>query len=374
MDFSLSEEQQLLKDSVDRFIREEYELPKRRELVASNDGYSEGNWAKMAELGWLGASLPEEYGGYGGGPVETMVVMEAFGRGLVVEPYFASVVMGGNFLVHGGKEAVKQELLPKLAEGKLKMAFAYAEKQARYDLNDVEFKAEKSGDGYVLNGEKGVVFHAASADKIVVSARTSGGSRDETGITVFLVDSGADGLSRRDYPTVDGLRASELTFANVAAEALLGEVDNGLSLIETVVQHGIAAVSAEAVGCMDVLLDTTNEYLKTREQFGQPIGKFQAVQHRMADMFIKCEEARSMCYLATMRLDESDAVERAKTTSATKVQIGESARFVGQQSVQLHGGMGMTDELSVGHYFKRLTMIDTLFGDHNYHLKRYSNM
>ena len=374
MDFSLSEEQQLLKDSVDRFIREEYELAKRRDLVASDDGYSEDNWAKMAELGWLGASLPEEYGGYGGGPVETMVMMEAFGRGLVVEPYFASVVMGGNFLVHGGEEAVKQELLPKLTEGKLKMAFAYAEKQARYDLLDIEFKAEKSGDGYVLNGEKGVVFHAASADKIVVSARTSGGSRDEAGITVFLVDSGADGLSRRDYPTVDGLRASELSFSNVAAEAVLGAVDNGLSLIETVVQHGIAAVSAEAVGCMDVLLDTTNEYLKTREQFGQPIGKFQAVQHRMADMFIKCEEARSMCYLATMRLGETDPVERAKTTSATKVQIGESARFVGQQSVQLHGGMGMTDELSVGHYFKRLTMIDTLFGDHNYHLKRYSNM
>ena len=374
MDFSLSEEQQLLKDSVDRFIREEYELPKRRELVASNDGYSEDNWTKMAELGWMGASLPEEYGGYGGGPVEIMVVMEAFGRGLVVEPYFASVVMGGNFLVHGGAEALKRELLPKLAEGKLKMAFAYAEKQSRYDLHDVEFKAEKDGDGYVLNGEKGVVFHAASADKIVVSARTSGGSRDEKGITVFLVDGGADGLSRRDYPTVDGLRASELAFDNVRAEAVLGEVDNGLPLIETVVQHGIAAVSAEAVGCMDVLLDTTNEYLKTREQFGQPIGKFQAVQHRMADMFIKCEEARSMCYLATMRLDETDAVERAKTSSATKVQIGESARFVGQQSVQLHGGMGMTDELNVGHYFKRLTMIDTLFGDHNYHLKRYSNM
>ncbi|NKB60403.1 MAG: pimeloyl-CoA dehydrogenase small subunit [Alphaproteobacteria bacterium] len=374
MDFSLNEEQQLLKDSVDRFIREEYDLDKRRELAGSSDGYSEENWNKMAELGWLGASLPEEYGGFGGGPVETMVVMEAFGRGLVVEPYFATVVLGANFLLQGGSEALKQDLLPKLAEGKVKMAFAYAERQSRYDLHDVEFKAEKSGDSYVLNGEKGVVFHAAAADKIVVSARTGGGSRDAKGITVFLVDGGANGLSRRDYPTVDGLRASELTFDNVQAEAVLGEVDNGLSLIETVVQHGIAAVSAEAVGCMDVLLDTTNEYLKTREQFGQPIGKFQAVQHRMADMFIKCEEARSMCYLATMKLDESEALERAKTTSAAKVQIGESARFVGQQSVQLHGGMGMTDEMNVGHYFKRLTMIDTLFGDHNYHLKRYSDM
>jgi alkylation response protein AidB-like acyl-CoA dehydrogenase len=303
-----------------------------------------------------------------------MVVMEAFGRGLVVEPYFASVVLGGNFLVNGGSDALKQKLLPKLAEGKLKMAFAYAEKQSRYDLHDVEFKAAKDGDSYVLNGEKGVVFHAAAADKIVVSARTGGGSRDEKGITVFLVDSGADGLSRRDYPTVDGLRASELSFDNVSAEAVLGEVDNGLALIETVVQHGIAAVSAEAVGCMDVLLDTTNEYLKTREQFGQPIGKFQAVQHRMADMFIKCEEARSMCYLATMRLDESDPVERAKTSSAAKVQIGESARFVGQQSVQLHGGMGMTDELHVGHYFKRLTMIDTMFGNKDHHLKRYADL
>lgn len=374
MDFSLNEEQQLLKDSVDRFIREEYELSKRRALVATNEGFSQENWTKMAELGWLAASLPEEYGGYGGGPVETMVVMESFGRGLVVEPYFATVVLGGNFLLHGAEETLKQDLLPKLAEGQLKMAFAYAEKQARYDLHDVEFKAQKDGDGYVLNGEKGVVFHAAAADKVVVSARTSGGSRDEKGITVFLVDSGADGLSRRDYPTVDGLRASELSFDNVRAEAVLGEVDNGLPLVERVVQHGIAAIAAEAVGCMNVLLDTTNEYLKTRQQFGQPIGKFQVLQHRMADMFIKCEEARSMCYLVTMRLDDPDDEVRAKTSSAAKVQIGESARFVGQQSVQLHGGMGMTDELSVGHYFKRLTMIDTMFGDHSYHLKRYSNM
>ena len=374
MDFSLSEEQQLLKDSVDRFIREEYELSKRRALVASNDGYSEENWSKMAELGWLAASLPEEYGGFGGGPVDTMVVMESFGRGLVVEPYYATVVLGGTAVQQGGADALKQELLPQMAEGKLKMAFAYAEKQARYDLHDIELKAEKDGDGYVLSGEKGVVFHAAAADKIVVTARTSGGSRDEKGITVFLVDAGAKGLSRRDYPTVDGLRASELSFDKVRADAVLGEVDNGLPLVETIAQHGIAAIAAEAVGCMDVLLNTTNEYLKTREQFGQPIGKFQVLQHRMADMFIKCEEARSMCYLATMRLDDPDAAERAKTASATKVQIGESARFVGQNSVQLHGGMGMTDELSVGHYFKRLTMIDTMFGDHNYHLKRYANM
>jgi alkylation response protein AidB-like acyl-CoA dehydrogenase len=305
-----------------------------------------------------------------------MVIMESFGRGLVVEPYFATAVLGANFLMRGGSEAQKQALLPSLAEGKVMMAFAYAERQSRYDLHDVEFKAEKDGDGYVLNGNKGVVLHAATADKIVVSARTSGGSRDRDGITVFLVDNGADGLSRRDYPTVDGLRASELSFegVRVGADAVLGEVDNGLSLIEDIVQHAIAAIAAEAVGCMDVLLDTTNEYLKTREQFGRPIGSFQAVQHRMVDMFIKCEEARSMSYVATMRLADPDPLTRAKTAASTKVQIGVSARFVGQQSVQLHGGMGMTDELNVGHYFKRLTMLDTQFGDHHYHLKRFAEL
>jgi pimeloyl-CoA dehydrogenase small subunit len=376
MDFSLSEEQQLLKDSVDRFVREEYELETRRKLVASDDGFSRDNWKMMAELGWLGVALPEEFGGIEGGPVETMVIMEGFGEGLVVEPYFATVVLGGNLILEAGNDAQKSELLPAMSGGELMMAFAYAERQSRFDLADVEFKAEKSRGGYVLNGHKGVVLHAACADKIIVSARTSGGSRDANGITLFIVDAGATGLGRRDYPTVDGLRASELTFENVqvGADAVLGEVDKGLPVIEKVVGKAIAALCAEAVGCMKVLHETTNDYLKQRTQFGAPLSKFQVLQHRMVDMFMEYEQARSMSYMVTLKCEDENPVERAKAVSAAKVQIGNSGRFVGQQSVQLHGGMGMTDELHVGHYFKRLTMIDTMFGNKGYHLRRFSNL
>jgi pimeloyl-CoA dehydrogenase small subunit len=374
MDFSLSEEEQLLKDSVERFVREEYSLDQRRALVASDEGFSRENWSKMAELGWLGAAFQEAYGGYGGGPVATMIIMEAFGQGLVVEPFLSSIVLGGGLVATGGDEAQKQEILPALAEGRMMLAFGYAERQSRYDLFDVETKAEKDGDNYVLNGHKGVVFHAAVADKIIVTARTSGASRDKDGITLFILDKGAAGLSRRDYPTVDGYRASELTLENVRAEAVLGAVDGGYAIVEAVAQQGVAALAAEAVGCMGVLLDTTNEYVKTRKQFGQPIGKFQVIQHRMADMFIACEEARSMSYLATLRLEDEDAAERARASASTKVQIGKSATYVSQQAVQLHGGMGMTDELNVGHYFKRLTMIDTMLGDQDYHLKRYAEL
>ncbi len=376
MDFSLSEEQQLLKDSVDRFVREEYELEVRRQLVDSESGFSPDHWRRMAELGWLGVAFPEEYGGIDGGPVETMVIMEAFGSGLVVEPYLANVVLGGSAVVFAGSASQKTEILPKLAGGELMLALAYAEPQARFDLHDVEVEARKDGDGYRLSGHKAVVLNAASADKLIVSARTAGGSRDEKGISLFLVDNGTAGLERRDYPTVDGLRASEVMLegVQVGADALLGPVDEGLEILERVAEHGIVALAAEAVGAMQVLLDTTNEYLKTRVQFGQPIGKFQVLQHRMVDMFMNVEEARSMAYMATMKVDDEDPTERARAVAAVKVQIGKSGRFVGQQSVQLHGGMGMTDELSVGHYFKRLTMIDTMLGNQDHHLKRYSEL
>jgi len=376
MDFSLSEEQQLLKDSVDRFVREEYEFEKRRRLSHGEEGFSREHWRRMAELGWLGVALPEEYGGIGGGPVETMVIMEAIGAGLVLEPFFANVVLGANAVLLGGDEAQKQALLPKLAAGERMLALAYFEPQSRFDLHDVALKAEADGDGYVLRGHKGVALNAASADKIIVSARTAGETRDVDGISLFIVDNGAEGLARRDYPTVDGLRASELQFDGVrlGAEAVLGPVGGGHAILERVAERGIVALAAEAVGCMQVLLDTTNEYLKTRVQFGQPIGKFQVLQHRMVDMFMNVEEARSMAYMATMKVDDEDARERARAVSAAKVQIGKSGRFVGQQSIQLHGGMGMTDELSVGHYFKRLTMIDTLLGNHEHHLERYGTL
>ena len=376
MDFSLSQEQQLLKDSVERFVREKYEFEARCKLVATSEGYSQENWSMMAELGWLAVGFPEDHGGFGGGPVETMIIMEAVGQGLVLEPYLSSIVLGGNLVALGGSEEQKNALLPALGEGNLKLAFAYAERQARFDLFDVETTAKKDGGGYVINGEKGVVFHAATADKIIVSARTAGDSRDENGITLFIVDADAKGLTRRDYGTNDGGQASEVAFENVAvdADAVIGDVDGGYPTIEQVVELAIGALCAEAVGCMDYLKDATNEYLKTREQFGRPLGSFQVLQHRMVDMFINCEEARSLTYVAAARLGDDDAAARAKAIAAAKVQIGKSGKFVGQQTIQLHGGMGMTDELSVGHYFKRLTMIELTFGDQAHHLKRYMAM
>ena len=376
MDFSLTEEQQLLKDSVDRFVRENYEFETRRKTAATSEGFTDDNWKQMAELGWLAVALPEEFGGIGGGATETMVIMEGFGRGLVLEPFFATVVLGANLIQQAGNDVQKEDLLPKLAEGNLKLCFAYAERQARFDLNDIETKAEKSGAGYTINGAKGVVFGAAAADKIIVAARTSGDTRDTNGITLFIVDSDAAGVSRRDYVTNDALRASEIAFENVFvdASAVLGVADNAYSVIERVAEFAVAALCAEAVGCMDVLKEETNEYIKTREQFGQPIGKFQVLQHRMVDILINCEEARSMAYVATAMMDSDDAEERARSVAAAKAQIGKSARFVGQNSIQMHGGMGMTDEMKVGHYFKRLTMIDLTFGDQDYHTKRFAAM
>lgn len=373
MDFSLNEEQQLLKDSVDRFVRENYELSQRRELVASKDGFSRDHWATMAELGWLGATLPEEYGGIGGGPVEAMVLMEGFGRGLVVEPYYATAVMGGNLILQGGSDEQKTALLPDMAEGKLMLAFGYAERQSRYDLFDVESTAKKSGSGYILNGHKGVVIHGGSADKIIVSARTGGATRDKDGITLFIVDAKANGVSVRDYQTIDGLRAAEVSLENVevGADAVLGEVDGGLALMNDVARRSMAALSAEAVGIMDTMQTLTNDYLQTREQFGRPIGKFQVLQHRMVDILIGCEESRSSMLVATLRLDDEDEARREKAVSAAKVKIGQSGQFIGENAIQLHGGMGMTDEMQIGHYFKRLAMIDVMFGDHNFHLKRY---
>ncbi len=374
MDFSLNEEQQLLKDSVDRFVRENYELADRRKLVASETGFSPAHWRTMAELGWLGAALPEEYGGIGGGPVETMVIMEGFGRGLVVEPYFASVVLGGNLLLAGGSTALKSEILPQLAEGRLKLAFGFAEPQSRYDLFDVETSARKKAGGYVLEGHKGVVIHGDSADRIVVSARTAGGVRDKDGISLFLVDGDAPGVTRRGYQTIDGLRAAEIILdkVEVPADAVIGAADAALPLIEDIARRGIAALAAEAVGIMDRMQALTNDYLKTRQQFGRPLGKFQALQHRMVDILIACEESRSAALVATLRLDDGDALQRDKAIAAAKVKIGQGGRFIGQNAIQLHGGMGMTDEMHISHYFKRLTMIDTMFGDHAYHLKRYA--
>ena len=374
MNFSLNEEQRLLTDSVERFVRENCSLDQHRALVSSELGYSERSWRQMADLGWLGIDVPEAYGGIGGGPVETMVLMEAFGAGLVLDPYFPSVVLGGNLVAMAGSEAQKQAILPALVAGELKLAFAWVEAQAGYDLFDVETMAERRDGGYVMNGAKGVVLGAATADKLIVSARTTGRSRDRDGIGLFLVNRGASGVKLRDYRTVDGLRAAEVAFENVTVgdDAVLGDPRGALPVIEAVAERAIVALCAEAVGAMDVIVRSTAEYLKTRKQFGRLIGTFQVLQHQFTDMLIASEEARSMMYVATLRLGERDAAVRAKAVSGAKHLIGRHGRLIGQRAIQLHGGMGMTEEMSVGHYFKRLTMIDVMFGDEAYHLKRYA--
>ena len=285
-------------------------------------------------------------------------------------------MLGGGFIRLGGSEAQKKELLPKIADGSLLLAFAQTERQSRFDLFDVATAAKRDGNGYVLDGAKSVVLHGDAADKIIVTARVSGERRDHKGIGLFLVDAKANGVSRRGYPTVDGLHAAEISFSNVrvGVEAVIGEAGDGLPLIERVVDASIAALSAEAVGAMVSMHELTVEYLKTRKQFGVPIGSFQVLQHRAVDMFVALEQARSMAYFATMMAEEPNAAERRKAIAAAKVQIGRSVKLVGQQAIQLHGGIGMTMEYKVGHYFKRATMIDTLFGDADHHLAELARL
>jgi alkylation response protein AidB-like acyl-CoA dehydrogenase len=375
MDFSLSEEQKLLADSVDRFVRARYDFGDWRKLARSAEGFSRDNWRQMAELGWLGAAIAEEFGGLGGGPVETMVIAQGLGRGLVLEPYFPAAVLGGTLVGLAGSEAQKRAILPRLAAGETMLAFAYAEPQSRFDLADVATTARAVDGGYVLDGRKSVVLGAAAADTVIVAARTGGERRARQGISLFLVARDAPGLTRRDYRLADSRRAADLALENVRvdADALLGARDAALEVIERAADHAIAALAAEAVGAMQFLHETTLAYLKNRKQFGRPIADFQVLQHRMVDMMIAIEQAKSLSMVATLKL-AAPAAERAKAASAAKVQIGRSGRFVGQQAVQLHGGMGMTDELHVGHHMKRLMMIDTLFGNADHHLARFAGL
>lgn len=367
MDFRLSDEQKLLQESVGRFIAGEYTLEKRRTFMKQAEGFSRDNWRTLAELGLLGLPVPEDAGGSGGSGADVMVVMEQFGRGLVVEPYLASIILCGGLLNHAGGD---RNLLSRLSAGELLMAFAHGERQARYTLHDVETTARRADDGFVLNGHKSVVLHGDSADKLIVSARTSGASRDRNGISLFIVGRNAQGLTVRGSPTIDGLRSAEIKLADVhiPAGALLGPADQAFPVIERAVDGAIAAVCAEAVGAMAVLVETTLDYLKTRQQFGAPIGRNQALQHRMVDVQIAYEQAKSMACLAAMMADSGDDTARRRAISAAKVQIGRSAKFIGQQAVQLHGGIAMTDEYKAGHYFKRLTMIASQFGDADHHL------
>jgi pimeloyl-CoA dehydrogenase small subunit len=368
MDFDLSEDQRLLKESVDRLIADQYQFEQRKKYALEPAGYSPAMWDRFTEMGLLNLPFEETLGGFGGGGVETAIVMDAFGRGLVLEPFFATVILGGGLLRRAAPASVLGALAPKVAAGKLKLAFAHVERHSRYDLADVSTTARKDGSGFILDGAKSVVIHGDTADRIFVTARLAGGRRAPSGIGLFLIDPAAAGVLRRGYPTQDGLRAAELTLSGVrvSAEDLIS--DHALPLIEHVIDEAIAALCAEAVGAMQSMQELTLEYLKTRKQFGRAIGSFQVLQHRSVDMLVAVEQARSMALFAAVMASEENPIERRKAISAAKVQIGRSARHVGQEAIQLHGGIGMTNEYAVGHYFKRVTMIDQLYGDADTHL------
>jgi pimeloyl-CoA dehydrogenase small subunit len=373
MDFDLTDEQRLLKDSVDRLVADQYQFEQRKKYMAEPDGWSRAVWQQYAELGLLGLPFAEAHGGFGGGAVETMIVMEIFGRGLVLEPYFATVILGGGLLRRAASPAQQQALLPQVVQGKLKLAFAHVERHSRYDLADVATTAKQDGAMWVLDGAKSVVLHGDCADRLLVTARTSGNRRDRNGMGLFLVDPSAAGVTRRGYPTQDGLRAAEVTLSGVRVPQD-DAIPNALPAIEHVVDEAIAALCAEAVGCMQAMHETTLEYLKTRQQFGRPIGQFQVLQHRSVDMLVALEQARSMAMFAAVMAAEEDPTERRRAIAAAKVQIGRSGRHIGQEAIQLHGGIGMTMEYKVGHYFKRMTMIDKLFGDADTHLETLAQL
>lgn len=375
MDLSFTEEQTLLQDSVQKFIEDNYDISERNKLTASDEGFSREHWQQYAELGWLAMPFSEAVGGIGGTPVDTMILMEEFGKGLVVEPFLPTVIMAGTAISEFGSSDQQAEILPGIIDGSLIATFAYAELQAQHDLNNVGTTAIREGDHWVITGSKSVVLNAKSADKILVSTRTAGEPQDHAGITVFIVDAGSAGLTRDDYPTVDGLRASEVRFDDVKVPGanIVGTEGDGIAVLRKVSNRAILALAAEAVGAMEMLYKDTIAYTKQREQFGHPLSDFQVLKHRMTEMFMEHALAQSLTLKATM-LETQGAEDAQRTIHALKYLIGKSARFVGQNAVQLHGGMGMTEELRVAHYFKRLTVIDSQFGNTDHHLSRFVEM
>ena len=369
MDFNFKEEQQQFADALRRWIDKDYGFDVRQRIIHSSSGVSDAAWATLTELGMTALPVPEEQGGFSGSAVDLLVVMQELGRGLLVEPYFATV-WGTYFLKLAGKQ---QHALEDVAAGKLKLACALGEKQARHELNDIKTIASINGEGYRIDGSKTVVIHGGQADALIVSARSAGAQRDTNGISLFVVPADTPGVLVRDYRTIDGQRAATVVFSHVAvpASSLLCKLGGGWEMLDEAADYGVSLLCAEAIGAMDALFAATLDYLKTRSQFGAPIGRFQALQHRMADMYIHLEQARSMALLAAARMSCGDNEERRRVVSAAKVRIGEAARFVGQQAIQLHGGMGVTDELPAAHYFKRLAMIELTLGDADHHLERF---
>ena len=373
MDFNFKEEQLQLADALKRWIARDYTFEARRAIVGSAAGVSDAAWDTLAELGLTALPLPEAQGGFDGDAVDMFVVMQELGRGLVVEPYFATM-FGAEFLRRG---RAHEALLERVAAGDLKLACALGERQSRHDLRDIATRAAPDGAGWRLNGEKKVVLHGAQAGVLIVSARTAGAQRDEDGITLFAVPADAVGVVMRDVRMLDGQRAADVLLRDVTvgADAVIGTVGAGWTILEAAADHGAGLLCAEALGAMDALFGATLDYLKTRQQFGVPIGKFQALQHRMADMYVHLEQARSMALLAAVRLADDartgNAAERRRAVAAAKYRVGQAARFVGQQAIQLHGGMGVTDELPASHYFKRLSTIELTLGDCDHHLARF---
>jgi alkylation response protein AidB-like acyl-CoA dehydrogenase len=375
MEFNYSEEQLALQDTLQRFISRDYDFDKRRKFSASSLGFSAEAWSQYAELGLLSLPFPEELGGLGGTAVDVMLVMEQFGQGLLLEPYLSTVVMCGGLIRDAAPDSMKQTLLPQITAGTAKLSLAAYESAGRYELSYVACKAEESGGSWRLSGRKTVVLDGASADYFLISARSGGRATDRDGISLFLVPRDAKGLTVGAYPTQSGARAADLNLENVtiAAENMIGAPGKALPLIERAVDFGVAALCAEALGIINALNQATLNYLKTRKQFGVAIGTFQALKHKMADMLIAAEQARSMAIIAAVHADSQDAADRHRAISAAKAYIGQAGRLVGQHAVQMHGGMGVVDELIVSHYFKRLTMIDLSLGDADYHLAAFSD-
>lgn len=375
MDFSYSEEQQMLRDSVAKFVSQDYDFDTRRKIVNSDKGYSEENWKLFAELGWLMVPFKEKDGGLGGTSVDIIAIMEELGKGIVVEPFLATVILGGGLIAEAGTAEQKESLLGPLISGDLQLAFAFNEPQSRYNLADVAVMAQKKGDNYLVNGHKAVVLNGNNADKIIVAARTSGEQRDRDGISLLLVDRATEGVTFKPYETVDGFHGADIYFDNVTVPSsqLLGAEGQALPTIEKIIDRATLAICAEAIGAMEIAYKKTVEYTKTRKQFGVPIATFQALQHRMAEMFMQYEQAKSILLMAAMQTDAADGVN-PKVISAMKSRVGKAARLIGQESVQLHGGIGVTDELDVGHYFKRLTTFQFTFGSTDWHTQRFASM
>lgn len=375
MNFELSEEQKMIQQSVERFVQENYDLTNRVKISSEDPGYSKEYWGSMADLGWLGLAFDEEDGGFGGNQIDTLVLMEQFGKGLVLEPFLANIVLGGGIIKRAASPAIKESIIPSLMEGKLQITLAYAEEQSRFDIEDVATAAREEDGGFIINGKKSMVLNAESADKIIVVTRTSGSQVDENGISLFIVDASCEGVKKQNFPTVDGLRASEITFEDVkvSSEALVGEKDKGFKILQAVVNDAILALSAEAVGAMEVLYKDTVEYTQQREQFDHALSDFQVLQHRMVDMFMEYEQCKSLLFRATLEtVEDPDLAQR--TVHALKHLIGKSGIFVGESAVQLHGGMGVTEELRIGHFFKRLLVIDSQFGNADFHLDKFTNL